>query len=69
MTIYLYIARLVAKGFRELPDIDYTETFIPVAKLTTIQNVLSLVSKLALTSVRCQKCLFTLVSLGRCYMA
>lgn len=37
-----YKARLVAKGFHQEPMIDFYKTFRPVAKLKTIQTVLSI---------------------------
>ena len=38
-----YNARLVAKGFYQVPSVDYGETFSPVIKPTMVRIVLSLV--------------------------
>jgi hypothetical protein len=42
-SIHHYIARLVAKGFRQCYGIDYDDTFSPVLKFATIHLVLPIV--------------------------
>ncbi|XP_038889358.1 uncharacterized protein LOC120079274 [Benincasa hispida] len=42
-TINRYKARLIAKGFTQTFRVDYSETFSPVAKLNTVQVLLSVV--------------------------
>ena len=45
-TVERYKPRLVARGFTQTYDIDYTETFAPLAKLNTIRVLLSLAANL-----------------------
>lgn len=40
-----YRARLVVKGFSQLPGIDYDEVFVPVARLETIRLIISLAAQ------------------------
>ena len=41
-SINKYKARIIAKGFHQTTRFDYTETFSPVVKLTTIRMVLTI---------------------------
>ena len=40
--VEIFKARYVAKGFSQVPNIDYSETFSPTAKLTSIRVVLQI---------------------------
>ena len=41
-TLDKYKARLVAKGFTQLKDIDYFDTFAPVARMNSIRLLIDL---------------------------
>ncbi|MCI24545.1 hypothetical protein A2U01_0045729, partial [Trifolium medium] len=45
-SIESYNARLVAKGFTQTYDIDYSETFAPAVKLNTVRILSSLAANL-----------------------
>lgn len=40
-----YKARFVAKGFSQIEDIDYDETFAPVARYSSIRTILALAAQ------------------------
>ena len=41
-TVDLYKARLVAMGFTQEYEIDYEETFAPVARLSSVRTLISI---------------------------
>ena len=44
-SIQKYKARLMAKGFKQKPGVDYYETYAPVARLETIRTVIALAAQ------------------------
>ena len=40
--VYIYKARLVTKGYRQVHGVDYDETFSPVAMLKSIRIILAI---------------------------
>lgn len=42
MALFTNITRLVAKGFHQVADFDFTKTFSPVIKSTAIKVVLTI---------------------------
>ena len=47
-TIQKHKARLIAKGYSQLPGVDFNETFAPVVRMETIRTVLALAAQLKL---------------------
>ena len=45
-TIQRYKARLVARGFSQQPGVDFTETYSPVTRLTSVRTVLAIANQL-----------------------
>ena len=41
-SVTIYKARIVAKGFRQVQDVDYDEIFSPVAMLKSVRNMLAI---------------------------
>ena len=48
VSIQKHKARNVAKGYSQQPEVDFTETFAPVARMDTIRIVLALSAQLQL---------------------
>lgn len=40
-----YKARLVTKGYNQVEGIDYTDTFVPVSRMTTLRTIIALAAQ------------------------
>ena len=47
-TVQKHRARLVANGYSQQPEIDFTETFAPVVRMETIRSVLAIAAQFQL---------------------
>jgi hypothetical protein len=45
-SIEKYKARIVARGFSQKEGIDYEETFVPIARYTSIRTIIALAAKM-----------------------
>ena len=45
-SIEKYKARFVARGFSQIEGVDYEETFIPVARYTSIRSIIALAASM-----------------------